>query len=238
MRGTRGRVTATPVRVLLPDDRQLVIHGLRGMLAPHRDQIEIIESGGGEPPDVEIVDASGSRPNGAEVLAGLSGGSGRRRVVLVDAGASAGLLEQALAMGAAGVLTTSEGSDELADALVRAAGGAVVLSRSLEPLVGPAAQRRWPGEDRGLSRRESQVLVMIAAGRSPEEIGAGLGIAHETVRSHLKRVYHKLGVRDRAGAVAKAWSEDIVDRVAIARADRPGLAPAPAHASVGDGAGR
>lgn len=217
-------MNAPPVRVLLPDDRQLVLHGLRGMLAPHRDQVHIIDPSGDEPPDIEILDASGSSPSG-EVLAGLAESSDRRQVVLVDAGAPVGLLEQALALGAVGLLSTSEPGDVLADALVRAAGGSVVLSRSLEPVMSSANHRRWPGEDRGLSRRESQVLVMIAAGRSPEEIGAGLGIAHETVRSHLKRVYHKLHVRDRAGAVAKAWSEGIVDGQTVAEADRPGPAP-------------
>jgi DNA-binding NarL/FixJ family response regulator len=206
------------------------------MLARHRDQIEIIDAGGPEPPDVEIVDASGSATNGTEVLAGLTGATDRRRVVLVDAGASTGLLERALALGAAGLVSTSEPGDVLADALVRAAGGAVVLSRSFEPRMAARGNRRWPGEERGLSRRESQVLVMIAAGRSPEDIGSGLGIAHETVRSHLKRVYHKLHVRDRAGAVAKAWGEGIVDCETVADIDRPALAPA--RASVADGGAR
>jgi DNA-binding NarL/FixJ family response regulator len=227
-------VNAPPVRVLLPDDRQIVLHGLRGMLAPHRDQIHIIERRGGEPPDVEIVDATGP-VGGGEALAGLASDNDRRRVVLVDPTAPVGLLEQALALGAAGLLSTAESGDAMADALVRAAGGSVVLSRSLEPAVAAAGQRRWPGEERGLSRRESQVLVMIAAGRSPEEIGSGLGIAHETVRSHLKRVYHKLNVRDRAGAVAKAWGEGIVDGPTVADADRPGPAFAPASVAEGSG---
>jgi DNA-binding NarL/FixJ family response regulator len=235
--GKPGGVNAPPVRVLLPDGRQLVFHGLRGMLAPHQDQVQVLDPGADEAPDVEILDATGSTGGGGgEALAGLVEGSDRRQVVLVDAGASVGLLEQALALGAAGLLSTAEPGDVVADALVRAAGGSVVLSRSLEPVVSAAHRRRWPGEDRGLSRRESQVLVMIAAGRSPEEIGTGLGIAHETVRSHLKRVYHKLQVRDRAGAVAKAWSEGIVDGQTVADIDRPG--PAPAPASVAEGGGR
>jgi DNA-binding NarL/FixJ family response regulator len=205
------------------------------MLAPHRDQIHIIDRPGGEPPDVEIVDATGLAVGGGPALAGLADDNDRCQVVLVDPSAPLGLLEQALARGAAGLLSTAETGDAMADALVKTAGGTVVLSRSLEPAVSAAGRRRWPGEERGLSRRESQVLVMIAAGRSPEEIGSGLGIAHETVRSHLKRVYHKLNVRDRAGAVAKAWSEGIVDGPTVADADRPGPAPAPASIAEGSG---
>src|SRR5690606_14965110 len=144
-----GRVNAPPVRVLLPDDRELVAQGLRGMLAPHRDQIEIIAPGGPEPPDIEVLDASGARTTGTDVLADLVEGDDRRRVVLVDTGAPVGLLEQALALGAAGLLSTSEPSEVLADALVRAASGSVVLTRSVEPRMAAVGHRRWPGEDRG-----------------------------------------------------------------------------------------
>jgi DNA-binding NarL/FixJ family response regulator len=206
------------------------------MLAPHRDHIHIIERRGDEPPDIEIIDATTSTVGVRGVLAGLDRVGEGRQVVLVDPDPPTGLLQHALELGAAGVLSTSETGDGIADALLRAAEGDVVLSKSLEPVVAAATRRRWPGEERGLSRRESQVLVMIAAGRSPEEIGSGLGIAHETVRSHLKRVYHKLSVRDRAGAVAKAWGEGIVDAQTVADADRP--RPSPAPASVAEGSGR
>jgi DNA-binding NarL/FixJ family response regulator len=207
-------VNQYPVRVRLPGDRELVSHGLRGMLASHRDRIAIVEPGDPGPADVEIIDASGPAPDGIGGLTGADVG-GRRCLVLVDDDVSPRLVRRALDLGAVGVMLTSEPADALADALVRAAVGSVVLSAPLAPNVSAGAQR-WPGEDRGLSRRESQVLVLISGGRSPEDITRALGIAHETVRSHLKRVYHKLGVRDRAGAVARAWSEGIVDRLTVA----------------------
>jgi DNA-binding NarL/FixJ family response regulator len=148
--------------------------------------------------------------------------------VLVDEDPPPGLVRRVLGCGVAGVVLISEPADVLADALVRAAGGAVVVSRTLDPALA-AGSVRWPGEDRGLSRRESQVLVLISGGRAPDDIARALGIAHETVRSHLKRVYHKLGVRDRATAVAKAWNEGIVDRLTVNASD---LAP------VSEGGGR
>jgi DNA-binding NarL/FixJ family response regulator len=200
-----------PVRVLLTADHDIVRHGVRGMLAAHRDRIELVEpSAAGEPADVEILDATGPGSEAVDALSRPGPPPAIWRVVLVDEGTSPALARRALALGASGVVATSDPAGALADAVVRAGAGAVVLSRSLEGVAGPGG--RWPGEELGLSRRESQVLVMIAGGNSPDDIASGLGIAHETVRSHLKRIYQKLRVRDRATAVAKAWREGIVDR--------------------------
>jgi DNA-binding NarL/FixJ family response regulator len=183
------------------------------MLAPHRDVIEVLAATASDPPDVEIVDASGP---GAELPAAV-GPDAPPLLVLVGSEPPPALLEHALDRRVGGLVAISEPGEVLAEALVKVASGSVVLSRSGESpsRSGPDGLGRWPGEDRGLSRRESQVLVHIATGRSPEEVAAALGIAHETVRSHLKRLYHKLGVRDRATAVARAWTEGIVDHRTI-----------------------
>lgn len=201
------------IRVRLPSERELVSAGLRAMLAAHRDRIEVVDAADPDETDVEIVDVTGTGTNGSSALAVLGREPGRRMVALVDAEPSRRLVDRALDRGAAGVVRSSDPAGVLADALVAVAGGQVVVSPGVTP--GEAAAARWPGEERGLSRRESQVLVLIAGGRSPEDITRVLGVAHETVRSHLKRLYHKLGVRDRASAVATAWIDGIVDRLTV-----------------------
>src|SRR5262245_40737323 len=145
--GKQGPVKMSRVRVRIPEGPELVACGLRGMLESHNDRIEIVDPG--EPTvDVEVLEAgTGSDRSGA--LARLGRDGGRRQVVLVDDSASPRLVRRALGLGAAGLLVASEPADVLADALVRAAEGAVVLSRSLEPSVAHGAPR-WPGEDRGL----------------------------------------------------------------------------------------
>ena len=70
---------------------------------------------------------------------------------------------------------------------------------------------RWVGAHLGLSRREAEVLRCVAHGRSVDEVAAELGVGRETIRTHLQQIYRKLGVNDRAGAVAKAWREGLTE---------------------------
>src|SRR5690348_16565945 len=110
------------------------------MLAAHRDRIEVVEAGDPDPADVGILDAGTCRDD-PSALAGLGTGGARRQVVLVDDDVSPRLVRRALGLGAAGLLVTSEPADALAEHLVRAAGGAVVLSPSLEAAAAAGATR-------------------------------------------------------------------------------------------------
>ena len=76
---------------------------------------------------------------------------------------------------------------------------------------------RWadgsvPAPPRNLTRRESEVLALIGQGLSIDQTAAEMTLSRETVRTHLQSLYRKLGVRDRAEAVAVAWREGLVDR--------------------------
>jgi DNA-binding CsgD family transcriptional regulator len=73
------------------------------------------------------------------------------------------------------------------------------------------ADGRTPAPLRNLSGREAEVLARISQGDSVDEVAEGLCIHRETVRSHLQRIYRKLGVVNRSGAVAIAWKEGLVD---------------------------
>lgn len=74
------------------------------------------------------------------------------------------------------------------------------LARPTDPPEDPGPT--WPGKEAGLTERESQVLVLASEGLTNAEIGAALFLGRETVKTHLSRAYAKLGVRNRAGAVA------------------------------------
>jgi len=87
-----------------------------------------------------------------------------------------------------------------------------LASRAAELAASPAETEPWPGARFGLTRRESEVLVLAAEGRSNDELAVKLHIGRETVRSHLKHVYEKFGVNDRAAAVAIAWQEGLAVR--------------------------
>ena len=68
----------------------------------------------------------------------------------------------------------------------------------------------WPGAHLGLTRREAELLALLGQGISPGEAAEQLGVSSETVRTHTRNIYRKLGVGDRAAAVAVAWREGLV----------------------------
>src|SRR5690242_5073741 len=109
------------------------------------------------------------------------------------------LIEEARAAGASGFISKALSGDDIADALVRIAAG-----ESLEAVgeaVHPAHEHLdWPGKHDGLSERESQALVLCAQGLTNREIATALYVGVETVKTHLRNVFAKLGLRNRVEA--------------------------------------
>jgi DNA-binding CsgD family transcriptional regulator len=68
----------------------------------------------------------------------------------------------------------------------------------------------WPGAHLGLTRREAELLALLGQGISPRVAAETMGLSNETVRTHTRNLYRKLGVGDRASAVAIAWREGLV----------------------------
>ena len=97
-------------------------------------------------------------------------------------------------------------------ALERIAAGETVVERRLATQAAllaakSTANREWEGAHLGLSRREAQVLRQLAGGKGVEQIANALSVGRETVRTHIRQIYRKLGVNDRGAAVALAWRE-------------------------------
>ena len=113
------------------------------------------------------------------------------------------VVARALAAGAAGFLSKGADREDICEALIAAAAGEIVLSPSLQTGVLQELRRPVPERVR-LSAREEDVMRLTARGLSGPEIGRRLGIAPSTVKTHLRRVYGKLGVGDRATMVAEA----------------------------------
>ena len=138
-----------------------------------------------------------------------------RVVILTDAADERRLFE-ALRRGASGYLLTSLSGAELAENLVRVRNGEVVVDPTLAPRMAMRGAHdgdvhAWPGRQLGLSRRESQVLTLLADGLSNRLIASELVLGEETVKTHLRNIYRKLEVKDRAQAVAVAIRQGIVN---------------------------
>ncbi|WP_228048480.1 response regulator [Streptomyces justiciae] len=199
------------VRILVCDDHAVVRAGLLALLDSAPD-IEVVgEAGTGEEalalaakltPDVVLMDLQlGEGIDGVETTRRLTSAPGDRPHVLVlttyDTDAD---ITRAIEAGATGYLLKAERPDELFAAIHAAAEGRTTLSA---PVAGRVmANLRKPRPT--LTDRERDILTQLARGIGNRDIARALFISEATVKTHLRRIYDKLGVDTRAGAVAVA----------------------------------
>lgn len=216
-----------PLRVILANDAELIIEGLKGLLAAYSDRIEIVGTATGDPEieqeavrdadaDIMLIDAFGRTGAGMDAVARVQATDPQFAVVVFTEADDLRHLFAALRAGVRGYLLKSIPTSELVTSLERIASGEVVIDPGLATEAAVMAARttsrqRWVGAHLGLSRREAEVLRCVAHGRSVDEAAAELGVGRETIRTHLQQIYRKLGVNDRAGAVAKAWREGLTE---------------------------
>ncbi|MFN2608830.1 MAG: response regulator [Acidimicrobiales bacterium] len=215
---------ASPVRLLLVDDHQVVLEGLTSMLASQRARVEIVgattdpaealDLARSLGPDVVLLDVRLRGASGLDLCQQLVAGRPGLRVVFFTVYDDGQYLFQALRVGAAGFLLKTTTGPELASSLERVMAGEVAIDPALAGRVAMTAAHLqsgefWPGARLGLTQRESEVLELMVRGLSNRAIASRLYIGEETVKSHARGVYRKLEVADRAQAVAAALREGI-----------------------------
>jgi DNA-binding NarL/FixJ family response regulator len=211
----------TDLRVLVVEDHELMrealarrLHTTRGlsMCAAAATVAEAVDLVAAEQPDLALVDHSLPDGSGQDVQAAVRRLSPRTAVVLLSAHDDPALIAGYLKAGAAGYAHKTVTADELARVLLEASADrpaldSVGMAKVLEHLnAPPAAHPSVP-----LSRREAQVLNLVAAGHTNDDIASRLFISPQTVKTHLARIFTKLGVRDRASATAKAIRAGMLD---------------------------
>ena len=213
-----------PLRVVIIDDHQMVLDGLKAMLHPYAEQVAIV--GESSDPQDALRVVSAVRPDAVLLDIRLRGSSGLDlcgdiladqpacKVVFLTVYDDEQYLYQALRVGAAGFLLKRIRGGELVDYLRRIRDGEVLIDPALAGRVALSAARLqsgefWPGAHLGLTQRESEVLALLVAGLSNRAIAARLVVSEETVKTHSRGIYRKLGASDRAGAVAVALREGV-----------------------------
>ncbi|GIJ28647.1 DNA-binding response regulator [Micromonospora qiuiae] len=208
----------SPIRLLIVDDHPVVRDGLRGMFTGDPGFEVVGEAGDGaealavaahHSPDVVLMDLRMPGMDGVTAIGRLvRSGSSAKVLVLTTYDTDADVLP-AIEAGATGYLLKDAPRDELVRAVRAAARGDSVLSPRVAGRLMGRLRSPGPAEE-PLSQRELEVLTLVAKGASNREAAARLFISEATVKTHLLHVYAKLGVNDRAAAVAVAYDRGLL----------------------------
>jgi DNA-binding NarL/FixJ family response regulator len=217
-------VSDAPVRLLLADDHTMLRQSLRRTMED--EGIEVVgEAGDGDEaarlaeelkPDVVLMEVSMPVLDGVEATRLISQHTPGVAVVMLTMHADADVVAGAIRAGAVGYLVKDCTTEELVRTVRQAASGETVLSADLAasmlqemrtPSAAPEATKRVESV---LSKREEEVLQLIAEGASTTEVGQQLFISVKTVKNHLASIYEKLDARDRTQAVLQAVRMGIV----------------------------
>ncbi|TIC87861.1 response regulator transcription factor [Nocardioides sp. GY 10113] len=204
--------------MLLVDDQALVRQGLRLILelagvevvGEAGDGVEAVAAVDALEPDVTLMDVRMPVLDGVEATRRIVASGARTRVIVLTTFDLDQHVVEALRAGAAGFLLKDVTADGLTDAVRRAAAGEpvvapAVLARLMDHFASrPPAPPTLPAGFGDLSDREREILALIGRGRSNAEIAAELVISMATVKTHVRHVFAKLGLRDRAQAVVAA----------------------------------
>jgi DNA-binding NarL/FixJ family response regulator len=209
------------MKVLLVDDHTLVRRGLAQLLATVVKGAEVTEAADADeaaevlkhtPQDVALVDVRMPGRDGLELLREIRNSWPQLPVIMLSSYDNGEYVKAALAEGAAGYLLKDTTPEDLAQAIVVALSGSgnVLSPRAVRNLFegsirseGPEPSEN-PMADAGLTRRESDVLQLLAGGASNREISRQLFLSEKTVKAHLAAVFRKLGVTNRTQAAMAA----------------------------------
>ena len=207
---------SAPIRVMIVDDHPVVRNGLIGMFAGDSDFEVIGEASDGAEavrraraiaPDVILMDLRMPEMDGVSAIAALTAAGVPARVLVLTTYDTDGDVLAAIEAGATGYLLKDAPPNDLFKAVRAAAGGETVLSPTVATRV--VGQMRAPVQE-PISQRELEVLELVAQGVNNREAAARLFISEATVKTHLMHIYAKLGVNDRAAAVAEAFNRGLL----------------------------
>jgi DNA-binding NarL/FixJ family response regulator len=209
------------IRALIVDDHPVTREGLRTALTMFDDAVEVVgEAANGEEaieaardlsPDVVFMDVRMPGMDGIEATRRIRDASPDTRVILITIDESRGAISDAIQAGVSGYLLKDASPETLVDAARNAVeGNAVIHPQLTKTFIEEVHLVETEGRSMPLSKREREILQKVADGSTTRQVATDLGISPHTVKTHLERIFEKLGANDRAQAVAIAIRTGIV----------------------------
>ncbi len=211
------------VRVLIADDHRVIAAGLAALIrgtsdldvvgVAHSAQ-EAIDSAAATAPDVILLDHFLPDRTGVDAIGELQRSDPDGAVVMLTSATDDAVLAAAFEAGATGHLLKTEAADQVLDAIRQAARGESLISPEILASVLRRAKSRHAAQSRRttppLTRRETDVLRELAAGRGTREIAETLGLTVTTVRTYVQEILRKLDSRSRLQAVMRAVNDGLI----------------------------
>jgi len=213
-------VDPAPISVVVADGRPLFLDGLARAVR-HDPALVLAAAVGDGPsalaairslrPDVAVIELPLPAVDGRRVLAAARREALPTKLVVLTDGDRADTAYDAVADGARGCVSERAGAEVVCDAIRRVGSGEGFVCRQLQSGVMDEIRLRRRGERDLLTARQTHALEQIAAGRTTTEIAAQLHVSQSTVKSLCTEIFERLGVRDRAAAVAEAMRRGLLD---------------------------
>jgi two-component system, NarL family, nitrate/nitrite response regulator NarL len=207
-------------RVLIADDHPLFRDGLARRIKERPDLDLVAEVADGRAalqairelrPDVAVLDLKMPEVDGIRVASAVAREGLDTKVMVLSAYVDSAMVFKALAAGARAFLSKDAERRDVCEAIISVGRGEVVLPTGVQAGIVEQIHSRARDGATSLTVREGEVLALIAEGASAPQIGVRLHLSTGTVKSHLKNLYEKLGVSDRAAAVAEAMRRGLIE---------------------------
>jgi two-component system, NarL family, nitrate/nitrite response regulator NarL len=211
---------SSSTRILVADDHPVFRSGLVaaiegtdglevvGQAESGRQALELIRE---LEPEVAVIDLKMPELDGIEVMRAIAADGLSTRVLFLSGYLQSTAIYRAIEAGAQGYVSKDSNPVSICEAIVAVAAGETVLSPEVQRSIGEEIRLRAPASPASLSEREREILVLTADGHSAVDVGERLFLSPATVKTHLQRIYQKLGVSDRAAAVAEAMRAGMLD---------------------------
>lgn len=217
-------MATSAIRVVMADDHEMVLRGVTAMLSHFVADVDVVGTAtdtagalalvASERPDVLLCDMRLGKDSGLDLCRQAREMVEGLHVVFLTVYEDEQYLYQALRAEASGYVLKRVDGVELVGHLQRVMEGEVVIDPTLAGRIAMSAAKInagefWPGAHLSLTQRESEVLSLLVAGLSNKGIAARLVVSEDTVKTHIRGLYRKLGVSDRGGAIAVALREGL-----------------------------